>query len=842
MASDGLPHRMASLIRFVDNLASGIFLCEMLLKVIALGLAFSPESYLASGWNRFDCIIILAVLFAEEFPAVRALRVLRVLRPLRMASQIEELRITIDVLLKSLPGARDVLYVYFFFLSIFAILAVQLLAGALHACEHEPERLTTRAQCEARGYAWSNPVWGSFDNVFAAALVLIEVSSFEGWTTVLFASIDAVGADVAPQPEHSLGRALFFLIWIFVGAFVLLNLIAGVLVSTFNDIKAKQEGAGVVLTERQRDWVETMEQWLTLCPRKRLGCPENACRAAAFRLVSRDAFEPCILVLILFNTLLMALDGYGLSAAQTSTLTLLNYGCSGLFVLEAALKLLAYGAPGYFREAWNVFDFSIVLLTLAEWAILLAEISVGESAFNPTVMRLLRIVRVGRVLRTLRVVRSARGLVIMLSLLLLSLPALVNTLGVFLLVLLVYSLLAMSLFGQLARGEFITEDAHFCDFGHALYTMFRCSTGEDWNGIMHEAMQTPANGACSYEAGDCGSWLAIPFFLSYVVLTTYVVLKMLIALILENYVIAMKRDHNSLQPHHAEAFVKAWAEFDPEATGFIYVGDLSGVIKLLPPPLGLDPSQGPFKSASLAEVQRYALELDLHTDLDQATRRRRVRFSELLAVLVRDAYSDVLKDSDLMDSDAQPTALNGRSTLGLTWVDLGDQQPPSGREIENPALAMALLQGTLTFTQEAFDAFEVTGLRQDSWIAARWDPTTLERRYFKPDPDRPRPLRKAQTWGNVLPPANSRVGQRLYRRLSESKIIVFEEDDASSGMRRVRSAGADANSRTLMRTSLADEVICKAWSKRKSSVVARIDRRGSASPGTAHSGAATELL
>ena len=241
-------------------------------------------------------------------------------------------------------------------------------------------------------------------------------------------------------------------------------------------------------------------------------------------------------------------------------------------------------------------------------------------------------------------------------------------------------------------------------------------------------------------------------------------------------------------------------------------------------------------------MQRYALELDLHTDLDQATRRRRVRFSELLAVLVRDAYSDVLKDSDLDDSDAQPTALNGRSTLGLTWIDLGDQQPPSGREIENPALAMALLQGALTFTQEAFDAFEVTGLRQDSWIAARWDPTTLERRYFKPYPDRPRPLRKAQTWEFVLPPANSRVGQRLYSRLRESKIIVIEEDDSLSSMSRVRSAGADATSRTLMRTSLADEVICKAWSKRKSSFVARIDRRGSALPVTAHSGATTELL
>ena len=75
--------------------------------------------------------------------------------------------------------------------------------------------------------------------------------------------------------------------------------------------------------------------------------------------------------------------------------------------------------------------------------------------------------------------------------------------------------------------------------------------GEDWNGLMHDAMVSPSSGRCSVEAGDCGSWLAVPFFVSFVLFSTHLVLKMIVALVLENYVNALQRDESSLRPAHA---------------------------------------------------------------------------------------------------------------------------------------------------------------------------------------------------------------------------------------------------------------------------------------------------
>ena len=88
------------------------------------------------------------------------------------------------------------------------------------------------------------------------------------------------------------------------------------------------------------------------------------------------------------------------------------------------------------------------------------------------------------------------------------------------------SLTPPQLFASVRHGEFINEDANFCTFSVAFITMFRCATGEDWNGLMHDAMpDAPQARYCSEEAGDCGSWIAVPFFVSYVVLATFIVLK-----------------------------------------------------------------------------------------------------------------------------------------------------------------------------------------------------------------------------------------------------------------------------------------------------------------------------
>lgn len=71
------------------------------------------------------------------------------------------------------------------------------------------------------------------------------------------------------------------------------------------------------------------------------------------------------------------------------------------------------------------------------------------------------------------------------------------------------------------------RQANFCSFGRAMLTMFRCATGEDWNAIMHDAAVTPERG-CDPSLGNCGTPLAVPFFVSYIILTSFVVLKMLV--------------------------------------------------------------------------------------------------------------------------------------------------------------------------------------------------------------------------------------------------------------------------------------------------------------------------
>ena len=75
------------------------------------------------------------------------------------------------------------------------------------------------------GAHWDNPAFGTFDSVPAAALLLFEMSTLEGWTTAMFAGIDAADYE-GPAPTRNMmpARSLFFILWIVLGSVLLLNL------------------------------------------------------------------------------------------------------------------------------------------------------------------------------------------------------------------------------------------------------------------------------------------------------------------------------------------------------------------------------------------------------------------------------------------------------------------------------------------------------------------------------------------------------------------------------------------------------------------------------------------
>mgnify|MGYP006147734929 CR=1 FL=1 len=178
--------------------------------------------------------------------------------------------------------------------------------------------------------------------------------------------------------------------------------------------------------------------------------------------------------------------------------------------------------------------------------------------------------------------------------------------------------------------DFVTAQAHFCDFPTALLTLFRCATGEDWNGLMHEATEQ--------------TWLALPFFVSYEVLSKFVVLKMAIALINDNYKMALKRDNSALSSADADRFVAAWSQFDEGASGKMPVRHLRKLIIGLEPPLGLDPLRhGTLGHVGDSDVSRYIFRMNLRAHHDPHAEPLEpivyVKFTEVLACLVKDAHS-----------------------------------------------------------------------------------------------------------------------------------------------------------------------------------------------------------
>ena len=106
-------------------------------------------------------------------------------------------------------------------------------------------------------------------------------------------------------------------------------------------------------------------------------------------------------------------------------------------------------------------------------------------------------------------------------------------------------------------------------------TAFECS-GRGWDrdeGDWENGYIGPGNelltaatfigGDCDPDDGSCGSWLAVPFFVSYIVVTAFVVLNMMIALILHTYAQQKRLEAMAVTPAHEEAFQRAWAPHDP---------------------------------------------------------------------------------------------------------------------------------------------------------------------------------------------------------------------------------------------------------------------------------------
>eukprot|EP00746_Dinoflagellata_sp_MGD_P164295 gnl/MRDRNA2_/MRDRNA2_92848_c0_seq1.p1 gnl/MRDRNA2_/MRDRNA2_92848_c0~~gnl/MRDRNA2_/MRDRNA2_92848_c0_seq1.p1 ORF type:complete len:1567 (+),score=269.87 gnl/MRDRNA2_/MRDRNA2_92848_c0_seq1:537-4703(+) len=415
------------------------------------------------------------------------------------------------------------------------------------------------AMCVEQGGLWQETLSQSFDNILTGMLTLFEISTTEGWIDVMYGGVDAVGPYMRPKVNHQELWALFFVAFIFVGSFFILQLCIGVIVDNFN--KIKEAGGDFLLTEVQRKWVNANTNFMQ---RKVFFGLTNLdgvspLRRNVYQLVTKEWFESLIMCCIVLNTVVMAASVFPKPSEEYAfAQKICNYVFAAIFTSEALLKFLALHM-NYFKDGWNVFDFICVVATIVGILIdLLTDINLGS------VMSAIRIFRIARLFR---LVRFMKGLNRLFTAFILCIPKLMNVFVLLTLLLFLFTVLGVQLFGKTKFLDPHGEHANFHDFWRGCITLIRCMTGEGFNEMMHslsrnaEYFNTVAGdpcydqklleypnenswailkskclidrpNGCSSTSGDAVAYL---YWITYTWVISFVILNLVIAVILEGF-------------------------------------------------------------------------------------------------------------------------------------------------------------------------------------------------------------------------------------------------------------------------------------------------------------------
>ncbi len=135
------------------------------------------------------------------------------------------------------------------------------------------------------------------------------MSTTVGWAALMYRGIAAAGIDLEPIPHRNMPVSLFFIGFIIVGSFFMLNLFVGVVISTYNREKEKL-GKDFLLTTEQKKWLETKLLLIQSKPKALHKEPKNKIRNFFYRLVHQNWFEYVIIVCIVLNTCTLAIHWY----------------------------------------------------------------------------------------------------------------------------------------------------------------------------------------------------------------------------------------------------------------------------------------------------------------------------------------------------------------------------------------------------------------------------------------------------------------------------------------------------------------------------------------------------
>ncbi|XP_012318969.2 voltage-dependent T-type calcium channel subunit alpha-1G isoform X15 [Aotus nancymaae] len=541
------PHSAERIFLTLSNyIFTAVFLAEMTVKVVALGWCFGDQAYLRSSWNVLDGLLVLISVIdilvsmvsdsgTKILGMLRVLRLLRTLRPLRVISRAQGLKLVVETLMSSLKPIGNIVVICCAFFIIFGILGVQLFKGKFFVCQGEDTRnITNKSDCAEASYRWVRHKY-NFDNLGQALMSLFVLASKDGWVDIMYDGLDAVGVDQQPIMNHNPWMLLYFISFLLIVAFFVLNMFVGVVVENFHKCRQHQEEEEARRREEKRlrrleKKRRSKEKQMAEAQCKPYYSDYSRFRLLVHHLCTSHYLDLFITGVIGLNVVTMAMEHYQQPQILDEALKICNYIFTVIFVLESVFKLVAFGFRRFFQDRWNQLDLAIVLLSIM--GITLEEIEVNASLpINPTIIRIMRVLRIARVLKLLKMAVGMRAL---LDTVMQALPQVGNLGLLFMLLFFIFAALGVELFGDLECDEThpcegLGRHATFRNFGMAFLTLFRVSTGDNWNGIMKDTLRD-----CDQESTCYNTVISPIYFVSFVLTAQFVLVNVVIAVLMKH--------------------------------------------------------------------------------------------------------------------------------------------------------------------------------------------------------------------------------------------------------------------------------------------------------------------
>ncbi|XP_052056874.1 voltage-dependent L-type calcium channel subunit alpha-1S isoform X1 [Apodemus sylvaticus] len=644
------------ILEYFDYVFTAVFTVEIVLKMTTYGAFLHKGSFCRNYFNILDLLVVAVSLISmglesSAISVVKILRVLRVLRPLRAINRAKGLKHVVQCVFVAIRTIGNIVLVTTLLQFMFACIGVQLFKGKFYSCND----LSKMTEEECRGYYYiykdGDPTqielrprqWihndFHFDNVLSAMMSLFTVSTFEGWPQLLYKAIDSNEEDTGPVYNNRVEMAIFFIIYIILIAFFMMNIFVGFVIVTFQE-QGETEYKNCELDKNQRQCV----QYALKARPLRCYIPKNPYQYQVWYVVTSSYFEYLMFALIMLNTICLGMQHYNQSEQMNHISDILNVAFTIIFTLEMVLKLIAFKPRGYFGDPWNVFDFLIVIGSIID--VILSEIDtflassgglycLGGGCGNVDPDESARIssafFRLFRVMRLIKLLSRAEGVRTLLWTFIKSFQALPYVALLIVMLFFIYAVIGMQMFGKIAMvdGTQINRNNNFQTFPQAVLLLFRCATGEAWQEILlacsYGKLCDPESDYAPGEEYTCGTNFAYYYFISFYMLCAFLIINLFVAVIMDNFDY-LTRDWSILGPHHLDEFKAIWAEYDPEAKGRIKHLDVVTLLRRIQPPLGF----GKFCPHRVACKRLVGMNMPLNSD-------GTVTFNATLFALVRTA-------------------------------------------------------------------------------------------------------------------------------------------------------------------------------------------------------------